>query len=573
MAVVCALAVSSVSPNLATASGAGVSTDDRSRLRAQDELANLQLDKAIQIFSRDAIRTARTDWKRKGTIETLAAEFASIGRVFAMDENMIAATQCYLIANRLAPDNKTYTAYLADGLMRTGRTADAEPLFKTVQQNASTDLVCARTYIRYVVRQEDYGLAERELQKAMKLPGAQQDWRMHHLLGRVIARRGYTNKAIESYKKAAALCPDKYSSELILASAAGLDRKPEIQEKHLNAAGAIHASDGLWRTDLASCIGPDHPGLYREQFVASVQSPRFVPKAVFGFGNYSLSHNVTNTENAVSELEKCAPWHEQTYQLRGKLLRKNKMFKEAADNYERLIAMHPYLGLAYVLGAEFYLEQKDDGKAIKTLQLCTQRLPGFANGWRRLGDAYFADGRSDDAKSCYEKALALLPSDRKNLNELANNELSGDYAGLGCYYYAKGEMQKAFEYADKANETKFVPKLPWYLKLIQIRPGRIDWNSVSKKEHQEAAKHAILADMLRPKRLQDCIKEYRLAAELNPDEVAYHTYLLDALSESGDWMGAAGEDWQASHKMVSKIPEQFGKMFDKNGEKTQRVNE
>ena len=71
----------------------------------------------------------------------------------------------------------------------------------------------------------------------------------------------------------------------------------------------------------------------------------------------------------------------------------------------------------------------------------------------------------------------------------------------------------------------------------------------------------MLADMLlQRKQYNECIAEYRKAIELNPNDVNLHTYLMEAYSDAGDWIGVAREDWETSNKVLAKIPEQFSKL-------------
>ena len=124
-----------------------------------------------------------------------------------------------------------------------------------------------------------------------------------------------------------------------------------------------------------------------------------------------------------------------------------------------------------------------------------------------------------------------------------------------------GQVDEAVKNAGLFNQYKFLPHLPGYLSIIKIRPEKMTVSSVSTSENK-TVNHVLLADMLfEARQYADCVREYRKAVELNPDDIAVHYYLLAALVESGNWIAAVQEDFIISHNIVSQVPNGIKRRF------------
>jgi cytochrome c-type biogenesis protein CcmH/NrfG len=63
---------------------------------------------------------------------------------------------------------------------------------------------------------------------------------------------------------------------------------------------------------------------------------------------------------------------------------------------------------------------------------------------------------------------------------------------------------------------------------------------------------------------KDAVLEYRKAAALDPENSDLHSYLLNAITESGDWTAAAEEDFHLSDSLMRQLPKKIGGFFHSN---------
>lgn len=148
---------------------------------------------------------------------------------------------------------------------------------------------------------------------------------------------------------------------------------------------------------------------------------------------------------------------------------------------------------------------------------------------------------------------------------MAKHEIAQAHAGLGSIYYAQKDVTKALAEAIAFNQLKFVPKLENMAALMHLRPGNFGDDQLKldgQHKEKELLEHVLLADMLLESRCFDeAIQEYDKAIALNPDDGDLHSYLLNVCVESGKWAEALREDFSVSKTVVSKIPEEVGKML------------
>ncbi len=227
------------------------------------------------------------------------------------------------------------------------------------------------------------------------------------------------------------------------------------------------------------------------------------------------------------------PWSEQTFNFKASLLANEQNNDGAIACYRAALKLHPHVSqFIHCIGGLPRLTQ-NAGRGSPVCKNAQRLFPTFL----QFGDAWvtltFCSKNWAKAAECYTKALSLTPQDHTGFNELALNELASINAGIAVCLYNTNEKKSAIEHAQNYNRFKFIPELPWYLRMIPITPGRIELSKMSTNE-KACYSCALMADALSAKHQQeDCIKEYRNAVALNPDDVDLHTYLLEALTESG----------------------------------------
>jgi tetratricopeptide (TPR) repeat protein len=86
---------------------------------------------------------------------------------------------------------------------------------------------------------------------------------------------------------------------------------------------------------------------------------------------------------------------------------KAKNFTKAEELFKRSIAVDPQNLTAVFNLASMYLTNKSEESAISLLETYTEKVQNDAGLFARLGDAYFATKKPDEALTAYEKALAL----------------------------------------------------------------------------------------------------------------------------------------------------------------------
>ena len=531
---------------------------------AFEHIKNVQPDKAIICLTPLLVHAANSNWKKPVTRKLLARYYCLLGRMLAVDDNCVASAQAQKIATLLDPDNEDASLYSTYLLLRIGRDDQAQPLLEASIKKAPSNLLAARQSALCLFREDRVNLAVTLLQNALKLKGAQNDWRIHQMLGRGYLRQGYTKRAIEELRTASKQA-NPYTSALLRATINSIDRKKPEQEQCLRDAARILPDDPVWQTNLAILYSTTTAQAAESLFKKALEERRLCIKSYVAYGNYE--NNLKRREQAercLHHLELLVPWSEQTFNFKASLLANEQNNGGAIACYRAALKLHPHVASSYIVLADFLASHKMPEEALPILQRCAEIIPDVPAVWRRLGDAYILSKNWAKAAECYTKALSLTPQDHTGFNELALNELASINAGLAVCLYNTNDKKSAVEHAQTYNRFKFIPELPWYLKMIPITPGRIELSKMSAKE-KACYSCALMADALSAKHQQeDCVKEYRNAVALNPDDVDLHTYLLEALTESGDWMGAAREDFETSNRMVQKMPDGIRHFFNQD---------
>ena len=215
--------------------------------RGVDQLQNYRPDQAIISFSR-ALLAAKS-----GSKNFRATVFLMIGRAFQADENDLAAVQAMTIAHELAPNDQTITAYLADGLVRSGQRDKANKYFKWLKEQKEKQLATLEMLALEAIRTSDPEKAKEYLTTALKMPGAKKDTHLLLLYARLLAKTGLSTQAGEVFKQAADATTNQYLKNMAEATVQRLAGKPKKQIEFLKAAGEILPGEPNWHVELGEC--------------------------------------------------------------------------------------------------------------------------------------------------------------------------------------------------------------------------------------------------------------------------------------------------------------------------------
>ena len=274
-----------------------------------------------------------------------------------------------------------------------------------------------------------------------------------------------------------------------------------------------------------------------------------------------------DADKCLERLKSLKFWSWHPYLATGRLVRSRGDNVGARKELEQAQRINPRSGsIALEIASAYHCE----GKLPQALDVCRKKLvdcPHFSQLWIMRGRTALEMKLFPEAKSSFDEALRLIPK-ASSLNVVWKNEAAASHAGLGTIAYLTGDKETAIKEACLFNELKFVPILPGWLTLINIRPGRLNFSTNSKKE-VEAINHTALADMLlETRQIKDVVAEYAKAVELNPSDVDLHSYYLNALVENNNWVEAAKEDIVLSSKIVGKASEGVAKWArDKSAKK------
>jgi tetratricopeptide (TPR) repeat protein len=591
--------MSGAADSTATQSAAAQSPAPGDRLAgAFKNLHQLRPDLAICRFTPLLVQSTKRGLKERGNAQLTARYLVLIARAFAFDQNYETSVKALSLAHALDPINQFATIYLADNLARVGRDKEARTLFEAVRKMAPENAI-ADTYLSVdALRSGDTRQAVEMGQQALKHKPGNGNWLQHQILGRAYAQRGFSDKGVNEYKQAIEQAPTAYYANLLTATVCAWEKKNNFadtskQEVVLRAAGAVASEDPLWLAILgglysqrsdpfwASTLGNEKSNdkEARHCLQASVDCKRLEFKAFSTFVNYLIARKHLDSAWKCSQyVTNLMPNSYECCLLQGRVLTNQQKTAQARACFEKAVLLAPHVLRTHLELSDFLWRNNEHKAALAAMQNCADLLPSAPTSWSRLGEYHLQNGDWDKCKECFDKALQLLPPPSNELNLVAADELARVHAGLGVLAYHKSDRTQALKEAELWNKYKFVPELPVFLSIMKLRPGHIDMTKLMKTE-KDAMQHAELADMLYQERqLQDCINEYGSALKLSPDDVYLHEYLFNVLTETGNWMGAANEDWTLSNKLISKIPHAIGDMQKKkkpasSGEKEEETGE
>lgn len=534
--------------------------------KSQSEKAILYLQKyrpdlAIQVYAKALIKATKADLKKQENRAKVADLLTLIGRSFKLDENDLTSCYLYRTALKYNPGDVTTKAFLLESLITTAQFAEAEKISKELAALKTNDGNALRALSNYALLLDDYKTCSAYLERASKIKNDPLRYITLRLMGQVRIRQGIEENVSNLFREAAQSAESPYEQELHYGSAALASSKPADAEEHFQRASHMVPDDIAWQSGRAQalCIMPNRQNDAFTEAIASVQKKRLTNRSLTLLASSLQGHGQPkDADKCLDRLISLKPWSWHPYLAKGRLVRSRGDNAGARKILATAQTINPKSGAtALEIAAAWHCE----GKLKEAIEVCRKKIvdcPRNPQLFIKRGTLAVAMKNYPEAKESFNQALALIPPPEK-LNVVWKNETAAAHAGLGTIAYLSGDKVTAAKEARLFNEYKFVPDLPGWLKLINIRPGRLNFTASSKKE-LEATEHTALADMLLENRqLKDVVAEYAKAVELNPSDVDLHSYYLNALVENNNWVEAAKEDVVLSSKIVGRASEGMAK--------------
>jgi tetratricopeptide (TPR) repeat protein len=525
--------------------------------KINDALIGFRSDEALRLLVPLINKQAKRGFSKASDRLLMARLLSLAGFAFYIDENLFAGIHMYSLAHRLCPDDISAKCGLANGL-REKPDFDAEgKLIGELEKLPESDknILVYVTVARHYKRVGEYGKAIENLRKAEALDVTKSDVNSQVLFARTLIVSGYGKQAAERFKLGAARTENKYMREIFLANAALVELKDSAQEAHLLAAGKIYADDPIWRVKLAEYyFGHDREQEGFDQLQQALLSKRLCGTAYMKMARHLwVKKRFAEAEQTVKMYQKRARVSSESLAMLAEIADARSQREECEKRYQSTLAQDPFYAGAYEnLAKHFIYKVSEPERALAVTATFVAKMP-------RYWPAHFIRARAmlanDDVKGATKEAqagLALLPESAAELNPYSSHEAGHAHAIIGTSFYIDKKYDEALVEAKVFNKMKFNPDLPVYLKVIIMRPGKLDFGG---DDADEVVTHTVLADMLlETNRLDDSISEYRKALKINPDDSRVRAYLLHVLSQKGDWGEAAKENMVYSQQVVNKIP-------------------
>jgi tetratricopeptide (TPR) repeat protein len=537
------------------------------RVLSFQHLRNLDCRGAILKITPTVIRDSQKDLKNPGQAKLLAFDLQYVAKALSLDENEFAAAQVMRIANTLAPDNLAYQAFLAENLSRAGRVAEARKIFDNIglDKTVGPDVV---VYVaQFALRSANSARARAIVEQYASNARCKSDPHYLSVRARIWLKSGFAKQGASFFRDAIAKESSEYCKNLWLVVVNTLDNNGEAARDAVLAAGKILPRDPLWLCDASSAFVPVDRQKSLNYLKQSLQCERLCSRAFYSYADsLKREHNYAAALNCLEYLEKLRPYSAEVCFAKARVLRAQAEFSKARELIRKGIALNPGAASAYIEMASIFSEEGKPEDARAILHEGTQLFPYFSRVWQKEGDLLAELGKLDLAEKSYRQALSVAPQPVLELNDVTKNDIARVHASLAWIAYKAGQRPQAIQEATLFNELKLVPQLPAIFKMINIRPSHFKDVPELKKE-VEIRQEVLLADALYDCRdLDDAIAEYKKAVALNPDDSDLRSYMLNLLTEKGDWSSAASEDLSLTTNIVRKIPENIGNFFGKKNQ-------
>ena len=401
------------------------------------------------------------------------------------------------------------------GLLKAGRPADAEPLFRQTLAVDPThvDSLHLLGVVAHHLGRNDEALDL--ISKAIALNDQTADF--HCNLGLALFAVGRRDEAITSYRWAIALEPRHALAYNNLGNA-------------LTGLGRMQEGEAQFRRALE--LKPDYP------------------EALYNLANVLLVHG--KLDDAVTHYRRAlalAPDYINAHINLGAALEQQGKVDEAAAQYRRVVELDPRNALAYNnLGKVLKgLGRMQEGEA--QFRRALELKPDYPEAHYNLANVLSVHGKLDDAVAHYRCALALAPAlidAHINLGAALEQQGKVDEAAAQYRRVLELEPQNAMAHYNLGNglrKTDCEAALAHYKQALAVKPDFADaWNNLG----------AVLA--VEQGELDAAREAYQKAVEAGPTRAAYHRNLA-ALKQfqPGDPQIAAME--QLIRNLAS-VPEQ-----------------
>jgi predicted Zn-dependent protease len=536
---------------------------------AYESLTRLECQQAILKMVPIVIADAQKPLKERSNAMRLAADLQFVTKALDLDENDTAAAQVERIAVQLAPENVEYKAILADALARDGRASEASRIFSSFAINDDTNPMVLKMLALQKIRITDPQSARSLLERFAQREDTKHDAWFQVLRARAWLRSGFNKHAAPLFQNAAGLAESEYCKHLWQAIAASLG--PDKQEKeanvleHLKAAGKCLPSDPVWHSNLSAELAHCDLNASRDHLFAALASRRCCSRALIANATYLQSHGYFEHANkCLDYYAKLRPNSSELHFAKARLARSEGKPAEAQSEYTRGLELNPYSGQNYLELADICLNLKQPEKGAAVLKKVTIQCPNFLHGWLKYGESLEQQGLTQPAEAAYLHALTIVPALIEEENIVFKDEVGSIYAHLSMISYKHGKRSEALAYAARFNHFKILLDLPASMRLLNMRPGRVTEKPTLKNE-TTIQESVLLADALFACRdYKDAILEYRKACAIAPENTDLHSYLLNAITESGDWASAAAENFHLSDTLMRQLPKKIGSFFNRN---------
>jgi tetratricopeptide (TPR) repeat protein len=534
---------------------------------AYQSLTRLECQQAILGIIPVVIADARKPLKTKTNALRLAADLQFITRALTIDENDTAAAQVERIAVQLDPNNDEYKAMLADSLARGGQAAEASKIFSSFTIDDDTNPMVLKMLALQMLRRTDPQSARTLLERFAQREDTKNDPWFLILRARAWLRSGFNKRAVALFQNAADHAQTEYCKQMWQAIASSLSPDNLSSDKtttlkHLEAAGKCLPDDPAWQTDMSSELAHSDLNASRDHLFAALASKRCFSRALIANSNYLQSHGYfEHAKKCLDYYARLRPTSSELHFARARLAKAQGKPVEAYGEYASGLELNPYSGPNYIEQANICRDLKQLDKAAAIIKKVTLQCPNFLQGWLKYGESLEHQGLTQPAEAAYLHGLTIASPLIEEENIVFKNEVGAFYAHLAAISYKQGKRPEALAYAEKFNHFKILLDLPASMRMLNMRPARLTEKPTLKNETR-LQECVLLADALVECRdYKEAVAEYRTATSIDPNNSDLHSYLLNALTESGEWTAAAEEDFRLSDSLVRQLPKKIGGFF------------
>ncbi len=533
---------------------------DKQLKKIYDDFVAFRADSALRRLAPIVTARAKKGFKTPEDRLRMARLMELVALSYQIDDNYTASLNALIIANKICPQDAHVQCMLANMYRDFPDFVAEDRLIAELDKLPESERFpyYYNTMARHARRDGDLAMAMKLLEKCDRLDVEKKQVASQVYYGRTLLLTGLNKAAVDSFKAAAAHTENKYLREILLGNAAQIEFDDAAQEEHLSAAGRIYPDDPIWRLKLAEFYlqrGKDKQAL--PLLEEAVHCKRFMCSAYYKLARYYMSKGKHDKAlNAVQYLERITRTTPDTLALKGEIEagRNNKTLAE--KYYKQALSLNRKNWGLYELIVEFYKSIPNRAQdAVSVSNDFVKFLPGFWPAYYCSAQANLTAKQLAPAEKAAAKALEQLSVyPQKDLNLYALHRAGVAHAIIGTKLFVEDkDAERAFEEAKAFNEMKFKPDLPIYLKMVSLRPEKLKFNAAL--GIKDPMRHVALADMLLEcNYVTQSVAEYKKAQALAPSDQTVRSYLIHALSQKGDWGGAACENFAFSQTLVNQIP-------------------